>query len=58
MTNHVQLQLKCPECDNVYATKSALASHVKYIHRAERKFKCDYCEKAFKKEYVLKVDLG
>lgn len=48
----------CNYCGIKKNTKKALVSHVGYIHLSERKFKCNVCEKAFKREIELKEHMA
>lgn len=48
----------CKECGKVAASENALLLHKKNVHEAERKFKCSYCEKAFKKNKVLQEHIA
>lgn len=44
----------CGECGKEAPTKHALISHERYVHKSLRKFKCNYCVKAFKKPIHLR----
>ncbi|KAM7347938.1 uncharacterized protein ACRADG_007419 [Cochliomyia hominivorax] len=39
----------CSICGKVASSESALLNHKKYVHEEERKHKCTYCDKAFKR---------
>lgn len=48
----------CKECGKTAASENALLLHKKHVHEAERKFKCTYCQKAFKKNKVLQEHIA
>ncbi|XP_013098801.2 transcription factor grauzone [Stomoxys calcitrans] len=48
----------CGECGKIAATETALRSHKKYVHQAERKHKCTICDKAFKVAVVLREHMA
>jgi len=45
---------KCYGCDFASIHKSKLMSHIKQVHTQERPFKCDNCDKSFKRRPHLK----
>lgn len=51
---HSASEVKCPLCDKVAPSKSALGNHMRYMH-VERSHKCSVCEKGFKRAIDLKV---
>ena len=53
--SHIDLQLECPECGKILATRSALKGHIKYQHKTEKAFACTYCDRTFKKALNLRV---
>uniref|UniRef100_A0A1A9WFC9 C2H2-type domain-containing protein n=1 Tax=Glossina brevipalpis TaxID=37001 RepID=A0A1A9WFC9_9MUSC len=48
----------CKDCGKVAASANALLLHKKNVHEAPRKFKCTYCDKAFKKNKVLQEHIA
>lgn len=44
----------CKECGKVASSETTLKRHKRLVHQMERKYKCTYCEKAFKKNSHLK----
>jgi len=44
----------CNICGKKSPNKDALKSHTKYVHVLEKKLKCTYCDKAFKKPKELR----
>lgn len=48
----------CKQCGKMAASENALLLHKKNVHEAERKFKCSYCEKAFKRHKVLQEHIA
>lgn len=48
----------CSECGKIAPTETALRSHKKYVHQAERKFKCTICDKGFKVAIVLREHMA
>ncbi|XP_019891422.2 zinc finger protein 816-like [Musca domestica] len=44
----------CGECGKIAATEEALQKHKSVVHRAERKYKCTICDKAFKTAVYLR----
>lgn len=47
----------CSVCDKKAPTKSALQSHMRYVHELSRLFHCTFCDKSFKKAVNLKEHL-
>ena len=41
---------KCNTCDKVFPSPAQLKRH-KIVHSDERPFKCDFCEKSFRRKY-------
>lgn len=48
----------CDICGKVSKNKNALSSHKRKVHILERKYKCNFCEKAFKEETLLKEHIA
>ncbi|XP_065363155.1 zinc finger protein 729-like [Calliphora vicina] len=48
----------CGICGKVAASESALLNHKKYVHEEERKHKCTYCDKAFKRPKNLQEHIA
>ena len=48
----------CSICGKVAASPSALLNHKKYVHEEERKYKCSYCDKAFKRPKNLQEHIA
>lgn len=48
----------CSICGKVAATENALLTHKKHVHEEERKHKCTYCDKAFKRPKVLREHIA
>ncbi|XP_073829583.1 uncharacterized protein [Musca autumnalis] len=48
----------CSECGKVAPSAIALLSHKKYVHQAQRKYKCTICDKAFKTNLVLREHMA
>lgn len=48
----------CSICGKVASSENALKSHKKQVHEEKRKFKCTYCDKAFKRPKVLREHIA
>ncbi|XP_037810347.1 zinc finger protein 91-like [Lucilia sericata] len=48
----------CGVCGKVASSESALLNHKKYVHEEERKHKCTYCDKAFKRPKNLQEHIA
>mmetsp|Transcript_15822 Transcript_15822/g.31758 ORF Transcript_15822/g.31758 Transcript_15822/m.31758 type:complete len:173 (-) Transcript_15822:1542-2060(-) len=48
---HVQ----CSECNKQFASTSSLNRHMRFVHRNERKFECEFCDS---KSFPQKTDLA
>uniref|UniRef100_A0A1I8PBE5 C2H2-type domain-containing protein n=1 Tax=Stomoxys calcitrans TaxID=35570 RepID=A0A1I8PBE5_STOCA len=48
----------CSLCGKVASSENALKSHKKQVHEEKRKFKCTYCDKAFKRPKVLREHIA
>ena len=35
-------------CEKIYQTKKALGRHIRVVHRNQKSYKCDQCQKKFK----------
>lgn len=61
LKNHIQRthldnkEYNCPECDRVFPNRSSLWSHKHYFH-TKQVFRCEQCDKTFKKALTLKVN--
>lgn len=45
---------KCPLCDKICPNRRALSSHKVYVH-SKAEFKCEHCDKSFKRAINLRV---
>lgn len=56
MTRHVESNktYTCDYCGKRAPNKGALKSHQKYVHLSEKSYKCNMCNKAFKRSLTLK----
>ncbi|XP_065366264.1 transcription factor grauzone-like [Calliphora vicina] len=48
----------CGICGKVASSENALLTHKKHVHIEERKHKCTYCDKAFKRPKVLREHIA
>ena len=48
----------CSVCGKVASSENALLTHKKHVHEEERKHKCTYCDKAFKRPKVLREHIA
>ena len=48
----------CGVCGKVATSENALWNHKKLVHVEERKFKCNYCDKAFKRPKSLREHIA
>lgn len=48
----------CSICGKVAASEYGLLTHKKHVHQEERKHKCTYCEKAFKRPKFLREHIA
>ncbi|KAI8124139.1 Transcription factor grauzone [Lucilia cuprina] len=48
----------CGICGKVATSETALLTHKKNVHEEERKHKCTYCDKAFKRPKVLREHIA
>ncbi|XP_034654607.1 transcription factor grauzone isoform X1 [Drosophila subobscura] len=48
----------CKVCGKVSPNRSAMLSHQRYVHLADRKHECSVCNKAFKKAITLKEHMA
>ncbi|XP_058447834.1 zinc finger protein 58-like [Malaya genurostris] len=51
--NHYKMY-QCQECGHKFATATILKRHIEVIHQKIRKYKCEYCEKAFGYQHKYK----
>ncbi|XP_055586462.1 transcription factor grauzone-like [Uranotaenia lowii] len=54
---HVVGEIKCELCDRVCPNRVAYRSHWKHVH-GNKSFKCDWCDKTFKKALNLKEHIA
>ena len=52
---HSQEYFQCDICQHKFATHKTLRMHIKTIHEDEPRFKCNFCEKAFRRKHHLEV---
>ncbi|ODM91029.1 putative zinc finger protein, partial [Orchesella cincta] len=52
-THYERVKIKCAECPITFFNKNGLQSHVQQVHRKERPFLCDICEKSFSRRWGL-----
>lgn len=52
---HSQEYFQCDICQHKFATHKTLRTHIKTIHEDEPRFKCNFCEKAFRRKHHLEV---
>ncbi|XP_076327377.1 uncharacterized protein LOC143234129 isoform X1 [Tachypleus tridentatus] len=45
----------CPDCQGTFCSTHSLRNHHLYQHRAERKFQCTHCGKAYTRNADLKA---
>lgn len=55
MKRHTDQPMKCPYCDKMSPNRLALNCHVKGVHEYQAIFKCNLCDKTFKRAVALKV---
>ncbi|TMW48417.1 hypothetical protein DOY81_006507 [Sarcophaga bullata] len=54
---HSQEYFQCDICQHKFATHKTLRTHIKTIHEDEPRFKCNFCEKAFRRKHHLEYHL-
>ncbi|ODM92814.1 putative zinc finger protein [Orchesella cincta] len=56
-THYERVRIKCAECPITFFNKNGLQSHVRQVHRQERPFPCDICDKSFSRRWVRDMHL-
>ena len=44
---HLKVQFSCQDCDKIFLSKAAMASHIKIIHLQILDYKCGKCKRQF-----------
>ncbi|XP_073812576.1 uncharacterized protein isoform X20 [Musca autumnalis] len=55
---HTDREHRCEICGFVSASREARKSHIRFMHKSEKRHKCTMCEKAFKTPTTLKEHMA
>lgn len=57
MHHNIETEHRCTICNKVSTTHRALKRHIYLNHKCEKRFKCNMCDKAFKRGQDLRVSV-